>query len=214
VTTSVQGLLDELQAGRDAEWSADRLAEHAAFRRSLADNADWSAIVAPGDVVPATAIDLDALLDTGPAVLIFFRFESCPACNAALRGYHLSLAPALAELGAHLIAVSAQTPEKLRAIKHRQGFDFAVASDVDHALIDALGIGFDSPGAGDILGVERSTLPYPSVIVIDRGRVARFVDVRPDWMARTEAGPVIDAVRTIGAYADADADAATVGGVR
>jgi hypothetical protein len=36
-------------------------------------------------------------------------------------------------------------------------------------------------------------------VVIDANHVLRFVDVTPNWMARTEAEPVIEAVRkTVG----------------
>jgi hypothetical protein len=37
----------------------------------------------------------------------------------------------------------------------------------------------------------------PTAIVVDRARVVRFVDVAPDWLVRTEAEPIIDAVRAI-----------------
>jgi peroxiredoxin len=128
-------------------------------------------------------------------VLIFFRFEGCPACNAALPGYQLTLAPGLADLGAHLIAVSAQVPDRLVAIKRRHDLGFAVAADPGHALIEAFGIGFDSPGAADLLGTEKSVFPYPGVVVVDRDRVVRFADVSPDWMIRTDAEPILEAVR-------------------
>jgi peroxiredoxin len=59
---------------------------------------------------------LTDLLATGPVVLIFFRFEGCPACNAAWSAYQLSLAPVLQELGVHHVGVSPQAPEKLMAI--------------------------------------------------------------------------------------------------
>jgi peroxiredoxin len=205
VSTSVQGFLDELQAGRDAEWTPDRLAEHAAFRRRLAADADRTRIVKAGDPLPPTRLievddgdlDIDALLATGPVVLIFFRFADCPACNAALRGYQLTLAPVLKDLGAHLIAVSAQVPDRLAAVKRRHGFDFAVASDPGHALIEAFGLGFDSPGADEHLGTGKAVFPYPGVVVVDRDRVVRFADVSPDWMVRTDAQPVIDAVQAL-----------------
>jgi hypothetical protein len=35
------------------------------------------------------------------------------------------------------------------------------------------------------------------VLVIDTDRVVRFVDVSPDWLVRTEAAPIIEAVRSL-----------------
>ncbi|ABW11950.1 alkyl hydroperoxide reductase/ Thiol specific antioxidant/ Mal allergen [Parafrankia sp. EAN1pec] len=214
---TVQGFLDELQATRDAEWAPEQLRAHADLRRSLEEKADRARFVKPGDVVPPFAlaevgggtVRLDDLLTDGPVVLVFFRFEGCPACNTALRGYQLTLAPALRELGAHLVIVSPQIAEKLAAIKERHGFDFLVASDADRVLIDSFGIGFAPDEAardesrrrgadlGAILGTREWVLPYPTVVVIDRDRTVRFADVHPDWMVRTESSAVLAAVRPL-----------------
>jgi hypothetical protein len=32
---------------------------------------------------------------------------------------------------------------------------------------------------------------------VDQQRVVTFADVHPDWLVRTESGPVIDAVRAL-----------------
>ncbi len=37
----------------------------------------------------------------------------------------------------------------------------------------------------------------PTVVVIGQDRAVRFADVAPDWLARTEAEPVLEAVRAI-----------------
>jgi hypothetical protein len=39
----------------------------------------------------------------------------------------------------------------------------------------------------------------PALVVVDAGRVVRFADVSPDWMVRTEAGVVLEAVAAIAA---------------
>ncbi len=117
--------------------------------------------------------------------------------------------PALAELGVTLVAVSPQVPDKLAAIKNRYGFLFPVASDPGSALGRRFGITF-SPAQeararalakGSDLGAELGTgsweLPMPTVVVIDADRVVRFADVHPDWLVRTEADVIIDAVRAL-----------------
>ena len=38
----------------------------------------------------------------------------------------------------------------------------------------------------------------PTVIVIDRHRIVRFVDVSPDWLVRTEAPEVLPLVCALG----------------
>ena len=149
-TASVQENLDALQAERDDSWDAEQLRSHEAFRLSHEEEAGSRRMVREGDVVsPFTlpevdggAVALTDLLATGPVVLIFFRFEGCPACNAAWSAYQLSLAPVLQELGVHLVGVSPQAPEKLVAIKRRHDFQFQIASDPDASLIHEFGIGF------------------------------------------------------------------------
>jgi len=73
-------------------------------------------------------------------VLIFFRFEGCPACNLALPYYQRALWPELQKLGASLTAVSPQVPERLVAIKTRHDLGFNVASDLGNELGRRLGI--------------------------------------------------------------------------
>jgi peroxiredoxin len=214
---SVQKNLDALQAWRDTEWTPEHLAEHHAYRQKLQQEADWSRIIQVGDVVAPFVLDevdggsvvLADLLRTGPAVLIFFRFENCPACNAALPAYRDALAPELARLGVHLLAISPQIPDRLVAIKRRLDLPFPVASDPDASLIRSLGIafaptpeeqverlqlGYDNPA---VLGNGRWDLPYPTVVVIDQDYVVRFADAHPNWMVRTEVDTVLDEVRSL-----------------
>ena len=55
-------------------------------------------------------VRLSELWARGPLVLIFYRGGWCPYCNLELRAWHQRL-PELQRLGAHLIAVSPQTPD-------------------------------------------------------------------------------------------------------
>ncbi|GIF22998.1 hypothetical protein Ate02nite_57280 [Paractinoplanes tereljensis] len=160
-------------------------------------------MVAVGDRLPDLpllevdlgAIHLSRLRQTGPVVLLFIRHANSPECGAALRLYRDSLAPGLAALDAHLVAVSPQAAEPLAAVKRRHDLDFFVASDGRHALIDAFNLGFSSPGAGPTLGTGRSVLPFAAVVVADRSGIVRFTDVRADWSTRTSPSRILQAVR-------------------
>ncbi|GIE85624.1 redoxin domain-containing protein [Actinoplanes regularis] len=188
---------------------AGRLVQHRlddqAFRLQFESNAIWNRMVAAGDRLPDLPlvevdlgpIHLNRLRDTGPVVLAFFRHATSAPCDAALRDYRDCLAPALTELDAHLVAVSPQVPARLEAVKRRQDLDFFVASDARHTLIDAFNIGFNSPGAGSVLGTGRSVLPFAAVVVADRGGIVRFAEVHADWSTRTEPHRILAAVREI-----------------
>ncbi|MEI9964248.1 MAG: peroxiredoxin-like family protein [Caulobacteraceae bacterium] len=214
---SVRQLLAELHAERVRTWPPEQLQINVDQRRELVDGADYDSFVKAGDAIePFTlaevdggSVTLDGLLAKGPAVLVFFRFAGCPACNIALPYYQRRLYPALERLGATLVAVSPQVPERLVEIKRRHDLQFLVASDKDNALGRRLGITFEANAAsqqagrakghslGDTIGTGTWELPMPTVVVIDRDHTVRFADVAPDWLARTEAEPVIAAVEAL-----------------
>jgi peroxiredoxin len=214
---SVCQLLADLHAYRLQTMAPAALQVNIDQRQLLEDTADRAAFVKAGDVVEPFSlpevhggvVELERLLDDGPAVLLFFRYEGCPACNIALRHYQLELYPALAELGATLVAVSPQVPPRLAGIKNRFGFGFPVASDTGNGLARRFGITFTASAAsrahalaqgsdlGAALGTGQWELPMPTIVVIDQNRVVRFADVHPDWLVRTEAETVIDAVRRL-----------------
>lgn len=142
-------------------------------------------------------------------MLVFFRSAGCPACNIALPYYEERLAAGLRDLGATLVAVSPQAPERLAEIKTRHGLSFKVASDIGNDLGRRFGILYTADEAsqaaqrakggfiGDTTGTGTWELPQPAIVVIDHERVVRFVDVSPDWLVRTEAEVVLEAVRDI-----------------
>ena len=214
---SVTRLLAELHAHRVATVPAADLQINIDQRALLEATADRAGFVKTGDTIAPFILDnveggqlsLDGLLKRGPVVLIFFRFAGCPACNIALPYYQRQLAPRLAALGATLVAVSPQRADRLVEIKQRHNLDFIVASDRGNALGRRLGILYtaDEPSKraalskgtdiGEITGTGTWELPMPSVIVIDRDRVVRFADIHPDWLIRTEAEAILEAVESL-----------------
>ncbi|RVB80492.1 MULTISPECIES: peroxiredoxin-like family protein [unclassified Mesorhizobium] len=220
---SLNETLAEFQAKRALTMPADKLKINVEQRRLLVDTADRSAFVKAGDTVQpfklmevdAGPLSLAALVKNGPLVLIFFRFAGCPACNIALPHYSQYLAPELRRLGATLVGVSPQVPEKLRDIKDRHRLDFQIATDADNSLGRRFGIlySFDEPSRrlsaesgspiGEVTGTGTWELPMPTAIVIDRSSTVRFADVSPDWLARTEPADIIAAVQAITARAAA-----------
>jgi peroxiredoxin len=214
---SVVQLLADLHAQRVATWRPEDLQVNIDQRKTLLDTANRDRFVKSGDViepfsVPAVGgeiIELDALLETGPVVLIFFRFAGCPACNIALPYYQRQLWPQLQDLGAQLLALSPQIPGRLLDIKQRHGLEFLVASDLGNDIGRRLGIlySFDEASRraalergnsiGDVTGTGTWELPMPTVVVIDSARVVRFAEVSPDWLVRTEAESIVQAVREI-----------------
>lgn len=217
MSKSLKARLADLHAERVRTWDPAALKINIDQRRTLVETADPSQWVKVGDRlepfvlrdVEGGELALEALLQRGPAVLVFFRFAGCPACNIALPYYDETLAPGLRDLGATLVAVSPQVPERLGEIRSRHNLTFKVASDRNNDFGRRLGILYTADEAsqtaqrakggfiGDTTGTGTWELPQPAVVVIDHERVVRFVDVSPDWLVRTEADPVLQAVRDI-----------------
>jgi peroxiredoxin len=214
---TVTGLLADLHAYRLRTMNPADLQVNIDQRQLLEDTADRAAFVQAGDIIEPFSlpevhggtVELESLLADGPAVLLFFRYAGCPACNISLRHYQAELYPALASLGVGLVALSPQVPDKLSAIKDRFGFGFPVVSDTGNRVARQLGITFtSSPAArahsqarggdlGEVLGTGAWELPMPTIVLVDTERRVRFADVHPDWLVRTEAATVIAAARAL-----------------
>ncbi len=154
--------------------------------------------VALGDVVAGS-----------PAVIVFYRGGWCPYCNVALRTYQSDLLPALRSLGTALVAISPQNPDQSLATAEKAELEFAVLSDARSKVARQLGIAFDQSDAAldaqrklgldlAMVNVDGSTtLPMPTVLVVDAGGIVRFVDVHADYTTRTEVADILAAVRAL-----------------
>lgn len=218
MSESLNKLLGDLHAERVATWAPEALKVNIDQRQHLVDTANPEAWVKQGDVldsfellqVEGGSLSLEQLTANGPAVLVFFRFAGCPACNIALPYYQRRLFPTLKAWGVPLVAISPQVPERLIEIKLRHNLELQVASDRDNELGRRLGIlySFDEAsrqaalskgngGIGEVTGTGTWELPQPTLLVLDReGRVA-FVEVSPDWLVRTEADEVLQVVEQL-----------------
>lgn len=214
-TESLTDQFKALHAERERSWDPAKLAKNVEQRRALVDAFNPDNVIKIGDTVaPFELIDsaggtitLEALTATGPAVLIFFRYAGCPACNIALPYYDRELRPALDAVGIQLVAVSPQLPERVGEIRTRHGLGFRVASDPDNRLGRRFGITFgadsvpESPPVagwiGELTGTGTAELPQPTVILIDSDRKVRFVAVSPDWLVRAEAPEILAAVEAL-----------------
>lgn len=87
-----------------------------------------------------TPVALDSLLERGPVVLVFYYGYFCSHCVSQLFGVNEDLA-LFRELGAEVVAVSADSPELTRERFERFGrFGFPVLSDPDRAVHELYGV--------------------------------------------------------------------------
>ncbi|WP_294135750.1 peroxiredoxin-like family protein [Sphingobium sp.] len=210
---TLKAQFEALQAERERSWTPAQLEGNARQRRLLRERFDPAAVAQVGDILPpqdfaqanGDQLSLDTLTANGPALLIFFRFAGCPACNIALPHYADTLYPTLRDRGIPLVALSPQQADRLDEIRKRHDLPFPVATDDDNSLARELGIAFrpdDRPSPppagwiGEVTGTGSWELPQPAVLLVGPGRVVRWLAVSPDWLDRPEADEILRQIGT------------------
>jgi peroxiredoxin len=152
------------------------------------------------DDATGTPVSLETLIEDGPAVIVFYRGGWCPYCNELL--------PQLENFGARLVAISPQSPDQSLSTVEKAGLEFTVLSDPGSRLAQRIGIAFQE--ADEVLAAQRelgldiaqvnaegaTMLPRPTVLIVDQNHTVRFVDVQPDFTARTEVADIVAALST------------------
>lgn len=167
-------------------------------------------VARPGDSLPALtlpnamgeSVDLRALAEAGPLVIVFYRGGWCPYCNLELRGYQQRLAEIEAH-GATLVAVSPETPDDTLDTMQKNALAFPVLSDVAGRLADALGIRFRLSAAIEALyrrfghdlptrnGDGGWSLPMPATFVVAKGGITATAFADPDYRRRLDPDAVL-----------------------
>ena len=152
-------------------------------------------------------VSLAGELEQGPVVLLFYRGEWCPYCNAWLRTFGLRAAE-FSQRRARLVAVSPQTPDNSLTMAEKHGLEFPVLSDEGGEVIGTYGLKYDvtahelyKAGGADLdkfNGEGHWILPAPAVFVIDRGGIVRFVTVNGDYTQRAEPDEALAALDSPG----------------
>jgi peroxiredoxin len=149
---------------------------------------------------------LYAATGSATAVLVLYRGAWCPYCNIALATYQAQLLPQLTERGVTLVAVSPQKPDGSLSMAEKNELTFTVVSDPGSSIAGQLGI-LTAPSADaraaqlkhgfDLTAVNAdatTTLPMPTVAILDAENVLRWIDVHPDYTTRTESQQILDAL--------------------
>lgn len=197
-----------LQAEREASWPAEQLAANLRQRRLLVAAENPANHPRPGTPIApfilqgadGANVTSQSLLAKGPAVVLFFRFGGCPACNIALPYYEETLWPRLRAAGIALVATSAQIPVDT-GIVLRNNLTFPVTADPDYSLGRRLGITFFpeaqppvQPGQdwiGATLGTNSYEITQPAALILNADGTLRHLIVSPDWLDRPEAEDIL-----------------------
>jgi peroxiredoxin len=195
-----------LLAASSGALAAPAIAESAAAARPLAVGATAPSVVVK---TPEGAdFDLGAALAEKPTVLVFYRGGWCPYCNRQLAEL-AAFEPKFLALGFQIIAVCTDAPAGLAATTEKDKIAYRLFSDRGMAASAAYGVAFRVPAAmaekyrsnqielAPVPGeAETRWLLVPTVFVIGRDRVVRFMSSNPDFKVRLPASEVLDAART------------------
>lgn len=140
----------------------------------------------------------------GPVVIVFYRGDWCPYCNAHLRKLQ-EIETDLTRLGFSLVAVSPDKPETLPRTSEKEKISYRLLSDSDMEASLALGIAFKV----DDLTIEKykeyeidltkasgrdhHLLPVPSVFLVGKDGTILWSHIDPDYSQRLEPEALLDA---------------------
>jgi len=138
------------------------------------------------------AYELTYIVKEKRSILLFYRGGWCPYCNAHLSAVG-QVENEILELGYQVIAISPDSPEELRNTLEKEELKYALYSDADGALIQAMGLAFKaSDRQQDRLirysdGQNPGLLPVPSLFIVDTDGTILFEYISPDYKHRMSA---------------------------
>ncbi len=149
---------------------------------------------------------LASLLVKGPLLINFYRGGWCPYCNLELKAYQDRLEE-VRGLGAELVAISPEIPDKAAATSEKNALTYPVLTDPQNSLAEALGIVFELPKELEGLyeqfgnnlpeanGEKGWRLPIPATYVVSvDGRIV-FAHVARDYRTRAEPADAFAALK-------------------
>jgi peroxiredoxin len=219
----IMSLAEQLEAM--SAGSAKRIPEEArAVMMKAAQELDAQGIgdngLSVGDPFPEVGLqnsdgadfDLSSLLARGPVLINFYRGGWCPYCNLELKAYQDEL-ETVRSLGAELVAISPETPDRAEATAAKNEISYPVLTDPQNRLAEALGIVFTLPPELEKLyemfgnnlpeahGEAGWRLPVPATYVVGRDGVILYAHIARDYRTRAEPAEAIAALKTRAAVA-------------
>lgn len=146
------------------------------------------------------AVNLSALLQQKPTVLVFFRGGWCPFCNTQLAGLR-DIAPKLEQLGYQLLAISPQSVSDSRQTEQKvdgKPLNFTLYSDESLSVSKAFGLAYYMKAETEKLyrnsyGIKltydnsgQAVLPVPAVFIVNTNADVQFSYVHINYKVRLQ----------------------------
>jgi len=164
-----------------------------------------------GDKMPAFSlpnarneiVSSDKLLKEGPLVINFYRGGWCPYCSLELKAFQ-DILPEITKLGAQLVAISPNLPDKSLSSIQKDALSFQVLSDLQNKVARQFGLVYTLDAKlqplykqmgidlSEFNGDESYELPLPATYVVDSDGIIKLAFADVDYTKRLEPDKVID----------------------
>lgn len=163
---------------------------------------------AAGATPKAEAGATPALLENGPAILLFFRGRWCPFCIAQLEAWN-RLVPAISRAGIALAAISPMIPHQSSLTHDQHRLVFPLLSDTGNRVARQFGIMYSVPeeqrkvyrrtfvNLPFVNGDESWELPIPATFAVGRDGIIVYSHVDADYTKRPEPLEVLAEVERV-----------------
>lgn len=148
-------------------------------------------------------IQLRAILEEKPTILVFYRGGWCPYCNVQLSGL-VEIEEDILELGYQIVAISPDDYKNLQSTIENNSTKYKLLSDPNGEFIQEIGIAFKTSsslkeyiiGKGQ-KGETSSVMPAPTVMIVDKKGVIKFEYINPNYKERISGDMLLSVLKTL-----------------
>ena len=153
--------------------------------------------------VEGETVQLKAILEEKPTILVFYRGGWCPYCNVQLSGL-VEIEEDILELGYQIVAISPDDYKNLQSTIENNSTKYKLLSDPNGEFIQEIGIAFKTSsslkeyiiGKGQ-KGKTSSVMPAPTVMIVDKKGVIKFEYINPNYKERISGDMLLSVLKTL-----------------
>lgn len=152
--------------------------------------------------INGTRVRLRKLATEKEMILIFYRGGWCPYCNLHLQDLQ-SVEADILNAGYQIIAISADSPEKLKVSIDKNKLNYTLLSDADTRAAQSFGLAYQAPEKyRNMLDqysdeLNKGILPVPAVFVLDKQGEILFEHISPDYTKRIKGSLLLAVIKEI-----------------
>ena len=153
--------------------------------------------------VEGETVQLKAILEEKPTILVFYRGGWCPYCNVQLSGL-VEIEEDILELGYQIVAISPDDYKNLQSTIENNSTKYKLLSDPNGEFIQEIGIAFRTSSslkeyiiAKGQKGETSSVMPAPTVMIVDKKGVIKFEYINPNYKERISGDMLLSVLKTL-----------------